>query len=925
MNSETVIPGSKWWKIDFHTHSPASNDYGREDASLKNIPPEEWLQKAMQAGLDCVVLSDHNSGGWIDRLKAKNKELQEQENRPEWFRKLTIFPGVEITVADSSKRVHLLAVFDPSCCSQKITAVLGKCGINDGFGDDKNTSTKTSFIETAQNIKDAGGIPIAAHIDGAKEKGLLENATSLTPELKKSLQSIVAAEFCNPEKFDQAAPELKKAVDRLAKLGGSDAHKPDEIGEHFSWLKMSKPNIEGLRLALMADDHQHYVKNQIEDPNCPPDLYLSKLTIKNMSHCGRVKDQPFVMDLHPHFNAIIGGRGTGKSTVLESIRIAAQRDQNFDNKSKIKKSLETFKELQGKKKGVMLEDTEILLELHRRGKKFRLRWQFKGQGAVLEEQNDDGWQETEPGNLSERFPLSIYSQKQIEELAANSDGLLDIIDRTPDVNHSVWESEWERVKSDFLQLREQKRAFDRQLAEEPQLLAKLKDVTSDLRQYEEKGHGAILKQYQKCIQQKNGLPGGQVFDDLSSSIKKIAEIAEMSDFPVHLFDEQDAGAAELREIHDQTVQELGIIAATLGKLAEHVDLLKQKRQNAIAASKWQQAVQESMVAFEELRKEYEAKNSSLSDYGKWVQEKNSLQRKLDQLVSIKKEKEQVERQAEEKWNSLFAMLNDLLERRKEFIKKVIGNNKYVRMNLVQFGDVSSLEEKYRELLHIDKDVFNGSVLDADKEGGILYRLYNWQETHQESDLPQLVQEIKDKTRAIAEGNDSSCHGTFCNKLKELLKNQPTIFDQLDAWWPKDLLRVQYARNEKFDNLEKGSAGQKASAILAFLLSHGNEPLIIDQPEDDLDNALISELIVTQIHANKERRQLVVVTHNPNIVVNGDAELVHVLQFTKGQVQIGPRGGMDEPNIRKAICDIMEGGREAFENRWKRMRIESSHV
>lgn len=903
MSSET-FPGSRWWKIDFHTHSPASKDYGRENLFLKNIEPEAWLQKAMEAGLDCVVLSDHNSGGWIDRLKAKNKELQEQENRPEWFQKLTIFPGVEITVGGNRSRVHLLAVFDPSCGSDTITSVLGSCEITSGFGDDEQTATHIGFCKTVKKIKEAGGIAIAAHIDGAKAKGLLENASSLTQELEKSLQSIVAAEFCNYEKFfAQATPELQKAVDRLAKLGGSDAHKPDEIGKHFSWLKMSKPNIEGLRLALMVDDHQHYVKeDKIEDPNCLPDLFLSKLTIKNMSHCGRVKDKPFVMELHPYFNAIIGSRGTGKSTVLESIRIAAQRDQNFDNKSEIKKKLETFKDLQAKK-GVMLEDTEILLKLHRRGKNFRLRWQFKGQGAVLEEQNDDGWQETEPGDLSERFPLSIYSQKQIEELAANSDGLLDIIDRTPDVNHSVWESEWERVKSDFLQLREQKRAFDRQLVEEPQLLAKLKDVTSDLRQYEEKGHGAILKQYQKCIQQKNGLPGGQVFDDLSSSIKKIAEIAEMSDFPAHLFDEQAAGAAELRDIHEQAAQELGTIAETLGKLAEQVDSLKKRRQDAIAASKWQQAVQESMAAFEELRKEYEAKNSSLSDYGKWVQEKNSLQRKLDQLVSIKKEKEQVERQAEEKWNSLFAMLNDLLERRKEFIKKVIGNNKYVRINLVQFGDVGSLEEEYRTLLNIVNN-HDSSVLD--ENGGILHSLRNWQETHQESELPQLVQEIKDRTRAIAEGNDSSCHGKFCNRLKELLQNQPTIFDQLDAWWPKDLLRVQYSRDKKFDNLEKGSAGQKASAILAFLLSHGNEPLIIDQPEDDLDNALISELIVTQIHTNKERRQLVIVTHNPNIVVNGDAELVHVLQFIKGQVQIDHRGGMDEPDIRKAICDIMEG-------------------
>ncbi len=156
----------------------------------------------MQAGLDCVVLSDHNSGDWIDRLKAKNKELQEQENKPDWFIELTIFPGVEITVGGGNKcRVHLLAIFDPSCNGNTITSVLGACGIHSGFCDDQQTATTTSFLDTVQNIKKADGISIAAHIDGAR--GLMENADSLPEELKKSLQSIVAAEFCDPEKFDQ--------------------------------------------------------------------------------------------------------------------------------------------------------------------------------------------------------------------------------------------------------------------------------------------------------------------------------------------------------------------------------------------------------------------------------------------------------------------------------------------------------------------------------------------------------------------------------------------------------------------------------------------------------------------------------------------------------------------------------------------------
>ena len=66
-------------------------------------------------------------------------------------------------------------------------------------------------------------------------------------------------------------------------------------------------------------------------------------------------------------------------------------------------------------KGVMLNDTEILLEIHRRGKNYQLRWRFDGQGAVLEEEANSAWQEIEAGDLRGRFPISIFSQKQIND------------------------------------------------------------------------------------------------------------------------------------------------------------------------------------------------------------------------------------------------------------------------------------------------------------------------------------------------------------------------------------------------------------------------------------------------------------------------------------------------------------------------------
>ncbi len=131
------------------------------------------------------------------------------------------------------------------------------------------------------------------------------------------------------------------------------------------------------------------------------------------------------------------------------------------------------------------------------------------------------------------------------------------------------------------------------------------------------------------------------------------------------------------------------------------------------------------------------------------------------------------------------------------------------------------------------------------------------------------------------------------------------------------LRVKYNKNSKFKELKTTSAGQKADAILAFLLCSGSEPLIIDQPEDDLDK----NLIVKQIRQNQNKRQFIIATHNPNIVVNGNSDLVNILKFKNGLVTLHQKGGLDEIEIRNEICNIMEGGREAFENRYKRIALE----
>jgi len=147
------------------------------------------------------------------------------------------------------------------------------------------------------------------------------------------------------------------------------------------------------------------------------------------------------------------------------------------------------------------------------------------------------------------------------------------------------------------------------------------------------------------------------------------------------------------------------------------------------------------------------------------------------------------------------------------------------------------------------------------------------------------------------------------------------------WFPEDSLRVEYstAGGTGFRPIQEGSPGQKTAALLAFLLSYGEEPIVLDQPEDDLDNHLIYDLIVKQLREIKPKRQIIVVTHNANVVVNGDAELVVALVAQAGETRQECAGSLQEKKVRDTICEVMEGGREAFEQRYRRIALEAGYV
>lgn len=186
-------------------------------------------------------------------------------------------------------------------------------------------------------------------------------------------------------------------------------------------------------------------------------------------------------------------------------------------------------------------------------------------------------------------------------------------------------------------------------------------------------------------------------------------------------------------------------------------------------------------------------------------------------------------------------------------------------------------------------------------------------------LEPLLSKIHEFKGQVFNFRSGEIQGTKIGKrFSEFMANlQPSSFAQINSWFPQDKLSIKFNDGNRFKDVSQGSAGQKASAILSFLLSYGTEPLVLDQPEDDLDNGLITSLIVSKLHKNKAERQIIVVTHNPNIVVNGDSEYVIALE-DRGQINQVASGALQEMSVRKNVCEIMEGGEIALQQRYKRM-------
>ncbi len=939
----TDFPGARWWRFDFHNHTPASDDY-RGDRSRAD---REWLLDYMRAGIDCVAITDHNCGDQIDSLRAALAALDAKQPKHPDYRPLTLFPGVEITTAEG---LHLLALFDINEPVDSIRRVLIRVNCPKA-GRNHEKQCGKSALDTIEAVRREGGLVIAAHID--RKNGLYEAQATKAPSgelvykprIKPRTLAAILKQIDAAQLVDEASPgiggHLPALRKRVAIVAGSDAHKPEEVDSASTWVKMNRPGLSALRLALLDPDGSvERYDTGAPERNTTPALWLGELSASNLSRRRDPNIGPLTVRFNPWFNAIIGGRGTGKSSIVELLRIALRQDVHLlgESDGALRQIADTFKSFatpdDGRQSGALLSNSYLELMLGKDEARLKLTWGQAAGLTAVEEWSEGQWTAV-PEAISDkyvraRFPATILSQKQIFALAEQRRFLLKLIDRTPEVNQAEWKRRDEEARQRFFALRAQARQLMPDLSNRPNVEAELRETERKLKALELSHHADSLKDYQRARQQQS------VQQNLIQQWQRDLEVVQIaandSDLFIRIdfegFDPEDPEEAAflqaVAEIEASLRQGFKEIQQTIERLQETVGTAQAK----FEALPLQDRITRAQAAYTALLDTLKAQGVDSPDqYAGLVARKQSLQKQLQRLDERLAEQRGYEEQAQKALNELIALRQEITERRSRFIDTINQNaSDRIRLTLRAFGSASDASHSFRELIKqptaFTTDIYE--PLEGDVSRGVMARLYSSPALSFVEELSTLKKEVL-AMRLEPQRHTDLLGEPINGKLRKHIETKLSDrdLDELLAWFPEDGLDLAFRQENSWRSVDKASAGQKSAAVLALLLSFGDEPLIVDQPEDDLDNAMVMELVVDQIRRNKTRRQLIIVTHNPNVVVNGDAEWVVPMRFRNGQIELDPEGvgAVSDRGTRKAICRIMEGGERALRMRYKKMLEE----
>lgn len=931
MATQIKFKGTRWLKCDLHLHTIESVCF-RD----RTVTPEQWVQRAIDQGLNCVAVTDHNSGNAIDRIKNAAVGTG-----------LVIFPGVEIT-CDTSK-IHLLILFDVEKASADVNDFLIRCGISRSDFANAEAFTSKSIFDVAEIANKEGALIIPAHVDEYNglgdvsvanlekfyaleyinavqvvHKEFLNQSLSTTgnTELKDSLNAYYAQptpsiDDATIKKWSTAA---KYAVaSNLAVLtfsdnphdSGDSRHGLNGIGSRYTWIKMDEnPTLESLRQAILMPKFR--IRSDFSHQRHPydlPDLWIKSIMITG-SHVTHASI-PLLIEFNPQLTTIIGGRGSGKSSILRFIRGLFNRTLDISGLNEIISDHNGFYKKYDSRteKGVIKDGTIIVVEF------FRNRILHKITATTIIDSNnqtiniekyDQGtstWLPESAEGYIDFFQYEHYSQKQIYEIAQKPNSLRERIDRSIEGLEDL-KNEREVLRLSFLEKSAAIRTKQEQIAGKGRLQTEITDLVDQISLYQQSGIATLLTDKEKFSAQKRVIND---FVDQAQTKEGLLDVL-IEDIVVDIieFDGfETSESAELEQLSEAVLDGYNAIKVELMALQQRAVELRNTFELGVNSSSWANSLGVNENDFEAKKTELaEQGMNDITRFEALTESRTTKSAELERLTEIETSIsiEMIER--EEIKTDFFAKTKKIFQARKHHVENLMQDDK-INVTIIPFRDKGDFVTRLRGILQKP----NGFDSDIDQLVKIAFTGIT------EQKMMTVKQAILDSKAGTVVAGIS---GYFRNMAGDLTESQ---MDEIELFWPEDEISIKYkpSGSSALKPLSTASAGQKTTAILTIILSQGTIPLLLDQPEDDLDNRLVYELIVDRLNQAKEYRQIIVVTHNANIPVNGDAEYIHSMDSESKKLSVLHSGTVEDRVIKREICDVMEGTEYAFDMRSKRYK------
>ena len=846
--------GSIWVRFDCHLHTRADKEFKYSENENEYIT--KYIEKLKAEEIEVGIITNHNKFD-IEEYKALKKKANKEN--------IFILPGVELSVNDGSNGIHCLIVFNPDEWFENGNNYISQFIIESFAGkanyENENGRSNDNLIGTIEKLNkyNKDYFIILAHVE--QRSGFFEELDGgrIQEFSKHKLFRKNILAFQKVTKYDLSVWNQWFDNELPAFVEGSDPKKIDEIGKgEKSYIKIGDYNFEAVKFALQDKDFRVKKEKPIIENG-----YIKSISFDGSS----CKLDGQTIEFSSSMNNLVGVRGAGKSSIIEAIRYGL--DLPFGNNSiDISYKNELVKQLLGSagKITIKIKNSD--------GKEFTVDRVFNHALEI----KLDGELRNLNTSLILKKPL-YFGQKDLSNYRDDfeNDLISKLIgDKTKDIEQKI-----ETKKQEIRIQLENIKKYDNLENKKEEVNQKIEELNLKIEEF--KKHN-IEEKLKKQIE----------FDKDNSNFTNI--IKDLQDFrnDVNSFLSSYEDGKFFDNLKNYQSTENQDIFKELYKI---IDISKQ---NFLDISNQLKQLLDSFKNINSVNISFKDKYKAFKDEFLRIQREINLPNNLraddfinytKMLNSQKLMKNEIEKSFEKKLdndNNLKKLLSELNELYREEFKIIDEEVQKINESQESISIKSEFKTNKNEFDKFLRNIFGGSGL-------------------MKNDYDMLTSNYVDPIAIYEDFENISLGGNKLLLFRERFKD--SLASMLTYKVPN---KIDIFYNGK--ELAKHSLGQRASALIIFILTQkDNDVIIIDQPEDDLDNQTIYKEVIKELIKLKSKTQFIFATHNANIPVLGDCEQIVVCDYEEKKINV-EMGSIDNHNIQQKIINIMEGGKDAFNKR-----------